>query len=120
MKIFQKKLDEHITNMPSPVPSPDINAPSPSPDSELELPNPPTPSRSSIVDTSLDLGATIQFTNPGYYNPVPPPSANDSTVNSSASDSNLTFLSNGFTTFLGQDLSFDIAVSISRFLHYRD
>ncbi|XP_076267917.1 uncharacterized protein LOC143200984 isoform X3 [Rhynchophorus ferrugineus] len=109
VKIFQKKLDEHITNMPSPIPSPDINAPSPSPDSELELPNPPTPSRSSIADTSLDLGATIQFTNPGYYNPVPPPSLNDNTVNSSASDSNLTFLSNGFTSFLGQDLSFDIA-----------
>ncbi|XP_030762289.1 formin-like protein 6 isoform X2 [Sitophilus oryzae] len=114
VKVFQKKLEEHMEDLPSPVPSPDINAPSPSPDSDLELPDDPAENKSTVADTSVDLSATIQFTNPGYYNPVAPHldtstnSLANTTATAGTNESNLSFLSNGFTSFLGQNLSFDI------------
>lgn len=38
MKALKRKLDELVTTLPSPIPSPDVNAPSPSPESDIELP----------------------------------------------------------------------------------
>lgn len=36
---MKRKIDELVTKLPSPIPSPDINAPSPEPDNDLELPD---------------------------------------------------------------------------------
>ncbi|XP_050299638.1 uncharacterized protein LOC126738378 isoform X2 [Anthonomus grandis grandis] len=128
VKIFEKKLEEHMVNLPSPLPSPDINAPSPSPEEDIELPEDDVVSK-PFSSSYLDLSA-IQYSNPGFY--VPPPvnnsqqtnsstsynpnysvtyssSLNSTTVNNSAGDSSGGFLSNGFTSFLGQNLSFDIS-----------
>jgi hypothetical protein len=38
VKTMKRKLDELVTSLPSPIPSPDINAPSPSPLDDIELP----------------------------------------------------------------------------------
>lgn len=71
-----------------------------------------------LVFLDLDM-SLIQYSNPGFY--VPPPTAHslsyknnhsDSYKNSANADaSDASFLSNGFTSFLGQNLSFDISVS---------
>lgn len=111
MKNVQKRLEEHLKTLPSPIPSPDINAPSPSPEEDIELPEDDT------TKTSIDA---LSFSNPGYY--VPPPttnslnasystSVNASLISNTGPDTSTSFLSNGFTSFLGQNLSFNISVS---------
>ncbi|KAL1512929.1 hypothetical protein ABEB36_002429 [Hypothenemus hampei] len=110
LKTIQKRLEEKISILPSPVPSPDINAPSPGPEEDLELPD------EDSVSKFTDL-QPIRYTNPGFY--VPPPtsiSSNKSTGYSSNfnrsftnSSTNASFLSNGFTSFLGQNISFDVS-----------
>ncbi|CAG9762114.1 unnamed protein product [Ceutorhynchus assimilis] len=115
VKICKTKLEERLKTLPSPVPSPDINAPSPSPEEDLDLPEESAVS----IDKTIDI-SNIQFSNPGYY--VPPPTINtvnntkssstftnnfNNSANSSA-DTSTSFLSNGFNSFLGQNLSFDV------------
>ncbi|XP_066142988.1 uncharacterized protein [Euwallacea fornicatus] len=114
VRTVQKKLEERMPTLPSPVPSPDINAPSPSPEEDLELPEDDS-SKINNADKSLE----VVYSNPGFY--VPPPSANsvasqsfnssfnNSTLSSSMADTSTSFLSNGFTSFLGQNMSFDIS-----------
>lgn len=50
----------------------------------------------------MNYDQNIQFTNAGYYNPVPPPSSTDTT------DSG--FVTNGFSTFMGSNLPFNLQV----------
>lgn len=119
VKVFQKKLEERMDQLPSPIPSPDINAPSPSPEEDLDLPD-DTPSNTlnNSADNSLEFSATIQYTNPGFYVPPPTSTAHSNIHNSTTnnisgstaniSDTSLSFLSNGFTSFLGSNLSFDV------------
>ncbi|KAK9877444.1 hypothetical protein WA026_018554 [Henosepilachna vigintioctopunctata] len=104
VKTFQKKLDEHKANLVSPIPSPDINAPSPNSDSDIDLPDGiATVSQDSSQGATtaqhpeLDL-ATVQITNANYYNPVPAPTT----------DSGAQFVANGFTSFLGSTLPFNV------------
>lgn len=54
VKTFQKKLDEHIATLSSPIPSPDVDAPSPSSSSvdSINLPDEPA-EQSSKVGKSL-------------------------------------------------------------------
>lgn len=35
---MKRKVEEKVTSLPSPIPSPDINAPSPEPDNDFDLP----------------------------------------------------------------------------------
>ncbi|KAJ8925437.1 hypothetical protein NQ315_009270 [Exocentrus adspersus] len=104
VKTFQKKLDEHKSTLTSPIPSPDINAPSPSPDSDIELPGeaenktPPITQASATTVAAYNPKNDLQYTNAGYYNPV-----TASTTNSTNS-----FISNGFSSFIGSDMSFNL------------
>ncbi|KAK4883913.1 hypothetical protein RN001_000184 [Aquatica leii] len=96
VKNLKKKLDEKLPTLSSPVPSPDINAPSPSSDSDIEL---------SIVTTAAAVTTApptpvtteVLFTNPGYYNPVPPP---DIETNFNQG--------NNFSSFIGSNMSFNL------------
>ncbi|XP_023311502.1 histone-lysine N-methyltransferase 2D [Anoplophora glabripennis] len=104
VKTFQKKLEEHKTTLSSPLPSPDINAPSPSPDSDIELPGETEGKVPSAIDVSVS-GASdynpkkeLQYSNPGYYNPV----------TTAGSNSTSSFISNGFSSFIGSDMSFNL------------
>ncbi|KAJ8975873.1 hypothetical protein NQ317_015206 [Molorchus minor] len=104
VKTFQKKLDEHKSTLSSPIPSPDINAPSPSPDSDIELPD-----TDAVVRTPMKEAAPVaadynpkvelqQQYSAGYYTPVAPPTT----------DGSNSFISNGFSSFIGSDLSFSL------------
>ncbi|XP_019755927.1 uncharacterized protein LOC109534634 isoform X1 [Dendroctonus ponderosae] len=117
VKHVQKKLEEHLESLPSPIPSPDINAPSPSPEEDIDLPEDDIVSH--LKPDQMDM-SLIQYSNPGFY--VPPPttnssiyknnhsdSYNNSANNADAAETSSSFLSNGFTSFLGQNLSFDIS-----------
>lgn len=102
VKTFKKKLEEHKATLSSPIPSPDINAPSPTSDSDIEFPDPQTAvseetKKPETVHKEIDL-MNIQLTNANYYNPVPAPSTESST----------SFLANGFTSFIGSNLPFNV------------
>ncbi|XP_044744501.1 regulation of nuclear pre-mRNA domain-containing protein 2 isoform X2 [Coccinella septempunctata] len=102
VKTFQKKLEEHKATLASPIPSPDVNAPSPTSDTDIELPDPQTsaPQETHQVEpakTEIDL-MNIQITNANYYNPVPAP----------VTETTAPFLANGFTSFIGSNLPFNV------------
>ncbi|XP_060536279.1 uncharacterized protein LOC132708153 isoform X2 [Cylas formicarius] len=106
VKTFQKKLEEHMATLPSPLPSPDINAPSPSPDSDLELPEDNLPAKTTNSDTQVSVigvETNIHYVNAGYYNPV------TNTITTCSSDTSTSFTTNGFTSFIGTNMSFDVS-----------
>ncbi|XP_017781745.1 PREDICTED: uncharacterized protein LOC108566395 isoform X2 [Nicrophorus vespilloides] len=86
VKNLKKKLDEKKLTLSSPIPSPDINAPSPSPDSDIDLPD--------IESAKKE----ITFSNPGFYNPVTTVATTDAS----------NYANNGFTSFIGSNLPFNI------------
>lgn len=93
VKTLKKKLEEHMLTLTSPIPSPDINAPSPNSDSDIDLPDDNvTPSKSFVTDP---ISQPLQITNANFYTPVPPPATDPSA-----------FSANGFTSFLGSNISF--------------
>ncbi|XP_044738871.1 uncharacterized protein LOC123300368 isoform X2 [Chrysoperla carnea] len=96
VKNLKKRLDEMLqdeSRWSSPIPSPDVNAPSPSPDSDIELPG-----QDELGDTtaySLDQS----YTAANFYTPI-------------GSDQSNSFTNNGFTSFLGSNISFDIHANL--------
>ncbi|EFA07354.2 hypothetical protein TcasGA2_TC015954 [Tribolium castaneum] len=90
VKAFQKKLEEHMLTLSSPVPSPDVNAPSPSPDCDIELPD---DNEMKNNNSHVEYNAAVPFS-AGYYNPVPPPSTEPSN-----------FVTNGYTSFIGSSFN---------------
>lgn len=84
---------EDDTNWSSPIPSPDVNAPSPSPDSDIELSNKTDSSMNNNQSYNLEQTYSANF-----YTPV--------------SDQSSNFTNNGFSSFMGSNISFDIHVSL--------
>nr|XP_022911780.1 uncharacterized protein LOC111422781 isoform X2 [Onthophagus taurus] len=95
VKDQKKHLEELIPRLASPVPSPDINAPSPSPDSDLDLPNPESPPKESFL--------TTLYQKAGFYNPVPPPAVTEGG----------SFINNGFSSFMGGNMPFNVSESMN-------
>lgn len=101
VKTFQKKLEEHKSTLISPVPSPDVNAPSPSPDSDLDLPDGDscTLTQKSNSNSNSYTSNQTTYSNTNFYDPQPPlPSATESN----------TFITNGFSSFIGSNLPFNL------------
>lgn len=89
VKNLQKKLDELIPTLNSPVPSPDINAPSPEPDSDSE-----TQTENEKLKCQLAAGVNI-------YAPTENYNANYYTPTTQASTQSDEFANNGFSSFMG-------------------
>ncbi|KAK5649068.1 hypothetical protein RI129_003960 [Pyrocoelia pectoralis] len=99
VKTLKKKLDEKIPSLASPVPSPDVNAPSPSSESEIDLPAVTSAPSVTTTVTTTAISTEVIFANPGYYNPVPPPSL----------DLETTFKpNNNFSSFIGTNMPFNL------------
>lgn len=107
VKTFQKKLEEHKQTLTSPVPSPDINAPSPTSDTDIDLPDEDVNVITSItqkteITATYNPKAELQYA-AGYYN----------SISSSEKENSNSFLTNGFSSFLGSE-QFSLEVSTIR------
>uniref|UniRef100_A0A8D8XC06 Regulation of nuclear pre-mRNA domain-containing protein 2 n=1 Tax=Cacopsylla melanoneura TaxID=428564 RepID=A0A8D8XC06_9HEMI len=60
VKTMKRKLDDLVSTLPSPVPSPDINAPSPSPHDDIDLPEDDT-TTTDYAYNPTSLNSTAQY-----------------------------------------------------------
>uniref|UniRef100_A0A8D8YYY0 Regulation of nuclear pre-mRNA domain-containing protein 2 n=1 Tax=Cacopsylla melanoneura TaxID=428564 RepID=A0A8D8YYY0_9HEMI len=62
VKTMKRKLDDLVSTLPSPVPSPDINAPSPSPHDDIDLPEDDTTTTTTdYAYNPTSLNSTAQY-----------------------------------------------------------
>ncbi|XP_026675915.1 proline-rich protein 2-like [Diaphorina citri] len=123
---MKRKLDELVTSLPSPIPSPDINAPSPSPLDDIELPGEDNTTEYAYNPTSLNTTAQYAQYNTSnntstldtsassdFYTPTPTSTSNSQNDSSYQPEYTPTSFTGGFSSFIGStSLPFDIQKSL--------
>ncbi|KAI5711027.1 hypothetical protein M8J75_013463 [Diaphorina citri] len=126
VKTMKRKLDELVTSLPSPIPSPDINAPSPSPLDDIELPGEDNTTEYAYNPTSLNTTAQYAQYNTSnntstldtsassdFYTPTPTSTSNSQNDSSYQPEYTPTSFTGGFSSFIGStSLPFDIQKSL--------